>query len=166
MNSAPQYNAANFGCDAAGCHPNNPAHQLSDSGLPVELKDFGAGGSLPHPVDGSFLNPANHGPAAKGLTAAFPDGLLDCQHCHAQPGGPGSNPRFNVGIAAAGGAGCEGCHNDFTAHPADGAPETRALVQQPAPTHSNVNGFNPCAPSVTAPTLKAASGRPVPVAMS
>jgi len=145
MNSAPNYNAANFGCDAAGCHANNPAHQLSDSGLPVDLKDFGAGGSIPHPVDGvTFLNPANHGPAAKGLTAAFPNGLLDCQPCHAQAGGPGSNPRFNVGINAAGGAGCESCHNTFTAHPTNGVPDTQLWYNNPAYTHDNVNGFTMC----------------------
>jgi hypothetical protein len=57
-------------------------------------------------MDGSFLNPANHGPAAKGLTAAFPAGLFDCQDCQAQPGDPGRNPRFNVEIAAFGSVGC------------------------------------------------------------
>ena len=41
MNATPQYNQTNFGCDAAVCHGNNSTHQLSDSGLPVELKDFG-----------------------------------------------------------------------------------------------------------------------------
>lgn len=119
MNSVPQYNETNFGCDAAGCHLNNPAHQLSDSGLTVNLKDFGGGGgTVPHATDGTFILPANHGPAAKALTAAFPNGMLDCQPCHAEAGGPGTNPRFNVGIASAGGNGCEGCHGVNLAHPA------------------------------------------------
>ncbi len=144
MNSAPQYNSSNFGCDAAGCHANDPTHQLSDSGLTVELKDFGSdGGSVPHPVDGSFLNPASHGPAAKGLTAAFPNGMLDCQDCHAQLGGPGSNPRFNVGIASAGSNGCEGCHNDFTAHPSDGSREAASWQNNGSYLHLDVNGFSP-----------------------
>jgi hypothetical protein len=124
MNSAPQYNPANWGCAAAGCHGNDPGHQSSDSVLTVELKDFGLdGGSVHHPIDDSFLNPANHGPAAKGQIAALTDGMLDCQDCHAQPGGPGSNPRFNIGIAFTCSNGCEGCHNDLTAHPSDGIRE-------------------------------------------
>jgi hypothetical protein len=40
MNSAYQYNIDNYGCDASSCHPNTPVFQLSDSGLPVTLKDF------------------------------------------------------------------------------------------------------------------------------
>jgi len=110
----------------------------------VVLGAYGAGGgSVPHPLDGSFLNPANHGPAAKGLTMAFPDGMLDCQDCHAQPGGPGSNPRFNVGIAATGSVGCEGCHNDFTAHPSDGVREASPWYNDSSYQHSDVNGFRP-----------------------
>jgi hypothetical protein len=146
MNSVPQYNAANFGCDAAGCHGNNPAHQLSDSGLPVNLKAFGSGDSVPHPLDDSFLDPANHGPAAKGLTASFPNGMLDCQPCHAQPpnSGPGSNPRFNVGINAAGGAGCESCHSTFTAHPTVGIPDTQLWYNNATYIHSDVTAFSMC----------------------
>jgi hypothetical protein len=117
MNSTPGYNQANFGCDLA-CHANDAGHQLSDSGLTVELTDFGYGEAVPHPVDSTFLNPVNHGPAAKGQTAAFPDGLADCRSCHAQTG---ANPRFNVGIFSLGANGCEACHNDRTAHPSDGA---------------------------------------------
>ena len=145
MNLATQYNESNFGCDAAGCHGNDPAHQLSDSGITVELKDFGSGGgTAPHATDGTFLNPANHGPAAKGLTAAFPEGMLDCQPCHAQSGGPGSNPRFNVGINSAGGVGCEGCHNIDTAHPAGGAPDAQLWYNNAAYIHSDVTAFNMC----------------------
>jgi hypothetical protein len=111
------YNEANFGCDAAGCHVNNAAHQLSDSGLPVALGAYGSGGgggAVPHPLDGSYLNPANHGPDAKA-------DLKVCQACHSDnpAGGPGSNPRFNVGIGNAGGTGCEAsvCHSTNYAHP-------------------------------------------------
>ncbi len=119
LNGDTGYNAGNFGCDTAGCHGNDAGHQLSDSGLPVALGSYGGGGgAAPHPTDGvTFLDPAEHGPAAKGLTAAFPQGMIDCQGCHGQAGGAGSNPRFNVGIAVAGGQGCEGCHDAFTAHP-------------------------------------------------
>lgn len=76
---------------------------------------------LTHPVDaeGSYLDPAAHGSDAKA-------DLASCQECHGEAGGPGSNPRFNIGIVKAGGQGCEGCHNDGTAHPSaggqDGAP--------------------------------------------
>ena len=118
MNSTPGYNQNNFGCDNA-CHANDADHQLSDSGLPVELKAFGTGGAVPHAADGSFFNPSNHGPAAKGLTAAFPNGLANCRVCHAEDG---VNPRFNVdNIVGVNGTGCEACHNEQTAHPSDGA---------------------------------------------
>lgn len=46
MSASAQYNAENFGCDAASCHgatPNTPEFQLSDSGLPVILKFFFGG---------------------------------------------------------------------------------------------------------------------------
>jgi hypothetical protein len=65
----------------------------------------------PHPLDGSYLRGSNHGPDAKA-------NLTECQQCHGQPGGPGSNPRFNIGIVAAGNQGCEGCHGVDYAHPA------------------------------------------------
>ena len=73
---------------------------------------------VPHALDGSFLDPANHGPAAK-------KDLTFCQGCHGQPGGPGSNPRFDIGITdinntglvANPGHGCEGCHAPGYAHP-------------------------------------------------
>jgi hypothetical protein len=65
---------------------------------------------VPHALDGTYLSGANHGPDAKAdLTA--------CQVCHGQSGGPGSNPRFNVGITSVGGNGCESCHGTNYAHP-------------------------------------------------
>ena len=67
-------------------------------------------GQVPHPLDGSYLNSAKHGPDAKA-------DLTVCQACHGEPGGPGSNPRFNIGILSAGGKGCEGCHDANYAHP-------------------------------------------------
>lgn len=116
MNSATGYNETNFGCDTALCHGNDATHQLSDSGLPVVTADFG-GANVPHAVDGSFLLPANHGPAVKAQAAAFPNGLLDCQPCHAEAGT--DNPRFNVGINSVGGTGCEACHPVNAAHPSN-----------------------------------------------
>lgn len=65
----------------------------------------------PHPLDGSYLSGAVHGVDAKA-------DLTICQGCHGQPGGPGSNPRFNVGIESAGVTGCEACHGANYAHPA------------------------------------------------
>lgn len=131
MNRSPKYDQGSLGCNSA-CHANDADHELPNaSGLPVELQDFGYGGAVPHPVDGSFLDPSNHGAAAKGLTAAFPDGMLDCQSCHAQSG---VNPRFNVGI---GGNGCETCHNDNTSHPSVGARENVHWYDGPY-THSDV----------------------------
>ena len=101
------YNATNFGCDNAGCHGNDAAHQLSDSALPVQFADYGrgGGGAAPHPLDGSFRLGANHGPVARA-------DLTNCKTCHGQA--TTTNPRYNVGI---GGSGCETCHNDNTAHP-------------------------------------------------
>lgn len=114
MNGETSYNEVNFGCDAALCHGNQTAFQLADSGLTVALGNYGGGSAaIPHAIP--FLAPALHGPAAKGLTAGFPNGLRDCQPCHASAAT--TPPRFNVGIAAVGGTGCEGCHNDRTAHP-------------------------------------------------
>lgn len=69
---------------------------------------------VPHALDDSFLNSANHGPMAKA-------DLIVCQSCHGEAGSAGSNPRFNVGIFSAGGHGCEGCHEANTAHPTDWA---------------------------------------------
>jgi predicted CXXCH cytochrome family protein len=111
------YNATNFGCDNAGCHVNDLAHQLTDSALTVAFGDYGGGGGgvvAPHPLNGSFLLPQNHGPVARADLAA-------CKACHGQA--TTTNPRYNVGIASAGGNGCEGCHNDFTAHPSFGTRE-------------------------------------------
>lgn len=75
---------------ATGCHP--------------------GGAVAPHAVP--FIDPAFHGPEAKA-------DLTNCQPCHADPfdGGPGSNPRFNVGIGNLTN-GCEDCHTVGTAHPA------------------------------------------------
>lgn len=144
MNAETAYNQANFGCDAAACHGNDAAHRLTDSQLPVALGNYGSGaGAIPHAIP--FLDPALHGPAAKGLTAAFPNGLLDCQPCHASAPVGTDPPRFNRGIAAAGGVGCEGCHNDRTAHPASGGRDNTPWYNG-GPRHDNARGFaNQCA---------------------
>jgi len=93
--SPPRCFSANF--DGRGCHPNGP-------------------GLAPHALDGSFLQGSVHGKIAKA-------DLTFCQGCHSSnpTGGPGSNPRFNVGInnhsAPAPGTGCEQCHGAKLAHP-------------------------------------------------
>jgi hypothetical protein len=69
---------------------------------------------VPHPLDESYLSGTNHGPDAKA-------DLTVCQSCHGQPGGPGSNPRFNIGIERAGNQGCESCHGEDNAHPPEWA---------------------------------------------
>lgn len=65
--------------------------------------------SIIHPLP--FTDPAQHGPAAS-------NDLVICQDCHGTPGGPGSNPRFNVSIGSLA-TGCEasGCHLQNMAHP-------------------------------------------------
>lgn len=94
---APSFANALSGGVALGCHTDGPR-------------------SVPHAVDGTYFAPAAHGPDAKA-------DLVSCQNCHGEAGGPGSNPRFNVGILSVGGQGCEACHNDGTAHPAPGTRE-------------------------------------------
>jgi hypothetical protein len=87
--TAPSCYSVSF--NGQSCHPDGPQ-------------------GAPHPLDDSYLSGANHGPDAKAdLTA--------CQECHGQPGGPGSNPRFNLGIYDVGGNGCESCHGVDYAHP-------------------------------------------------
>ncbi|MHB8707443.1 MAG: hypothetical protein ACYC9I_01060 [Desulfuromonadales bacterium] len=145
MNAETAYNQVNFGCDTAVCHGNDAAHQLTDSQLPVALGNYGSGaGAIPHAIP--FLDSALHGPAAKGLTAAFPNGLLDCQPCHASAPVGTDPPRFNRGIAAVGGVGCEGCHNDRTAHPSSvEPPDPPGRESQPwyngGFRHNNARGF-------------------------
>jgi len=139
MNASPGYDQTNFGCTAA-CHANDSGHRLSDSALPVALGDFGFGDAVPHPLDGTFFNPLYHGPAAKGLTAAFPGGMADCQPCHAQAG---TNPRFNVGINRVGGNGCESCHNDNTAHPSADVRDKTHWYDNTY-SHADVTGFTAC----------------------
>lgn len=98
--SAPSCYSASF--NGAACHadgPQGPPHPVDDGTLPP---------------DESYLLGSNHGPDAKA-------DLTSCQLCHGQPGDPGSNPRFNVGIFKAGGNGCESCHGVDYAHPSEWA---------------------------------------------
>lgn len=138
MNSDPGYNPATFGCDTALCHGGGSPYRLADSGLPVAAGSYN-GLVVPHPVGSAFLAPTGHGPAAKGLTAGFPNGLLDCQPCHATAAE--TPPRFNVGIASAGGNGCEGCHNDRTAHPSRGTRDNYVWHDNTY-RHGDASGFS------------------------
>lgn len=133
MNSGVGYDETQWGCNA--CHGIDGSHELSDSGLPVVSEDYG-GGSAPHALDGSFLNGASHGPAAEARDASFPNGLLDCQDCHAEAGT--DNPQFNVGINSAGGSGCESCHGLNTAHPVPGGPLVSQTWYDTGATHSDI----------------------------
>jgi len=95
---APSCYAADF--NGVACHADGP------QAVPHPVY-----GTLPTPPD-SYLVGTNHGPDAKA-------NLIDCQQCHGQPGGSGSNPRFNIGIYVMGGNGCEPCHGVDYAHPPD-----------------------------------------------
>jgi predicted CxxxxCH...CXXCH cytochrome family protein len=55
----------------------------------------------------------------------------------------GRGSRIHVGIASAGSNGCEGCHNDFIAHPYDGIREAFPWYNNGSYQHSDVNGFSP-----------------------
>ncbi len=87
--AAPSCLTASF--DGLGCHAGGPGEAI-------------------HPLDGSYLDGTAHGPTAKA-------DLVVCQGCHAEAGGKGSNPRFNVGILSGNGTGCEFCHGATLAHP-------------------------------------------------
>lgn len=85
--------------DGIACHPEGP-------------------GVAPHLLDeeGSYLAPVEHGLEAKA-------DLIVCQTCHGEIVTMASSPRFNLGIYRTSGKGCEGCHNDYTAHPSVGTRE-------------------------------------------
>jgi len=85
---------------------------------------------VPHALDGSYLSGAVHGPdAAADLTV--------CQACHAESGGPGSNPRFNIGINSISGTGCEGCHGVNYAHPSNWAADPSGTFHNDAGNIAN-----------------------------
>lgn len=111
------------------------------------------GPGAPHSLDGSYLLGINHGSDPMGLNlTAFPNGMLDCQRCHGYPGVV--NSQFNRGINSAGGQGCEGCHNDGTAHPSvssimDPAREGNhwydgSISHNSVPVAFYVRGCSPC----------------------
>jgi hypothetical protein len=107
--AAPSCFSTNF--DGRSCHADGP-------------------GQAPHPLDGSYLSGAVHGPdAAADLTI--------CQACHAESGGPGSNPRFNIGINSISGTGCEGCHGANYAHPATWAADPSGTFHNDAGSIAN-----------------------------
>lgn len=114
-----------MGCHGAGLRGSQVAPSCFSASVDGRSCHADGPGGVPHALDGSFLDPANHGRAAKGLSPETPNGLLDCQLCHGEAGGPGDNPRFNVGISDINntgkvtepGHGCEGCHEINHAHP-------------------------------------------------
>lgn len=75
-----------------GCHANGP-------------------GVAPHATDGSYRDPANHGPDAKTNL-----GLNFCKGCHARQLADGTY-RFDVPKGVSLAAGCEDCHVANAAHP-------------------------------------------------
>jgi len=111
-----------FAVDCGGCHvvknlsgPSEPPGCFS-TGFDDRICHAKGPGQPPHPMDGSFLQGNVHGKVAK-------TDLTFCQSCHSSnpTGGPGSNPRFDVGIYNAPtskpGTGCEQCHGINLAHP-------------------------------------------------
>lgn len=108
--------------DTTTCTACHGADLLGSAAAPSCFSSATADGSLrchangpgvtPHPLDGTYLDGALHGLDAKA-------DLLVCHACHAEPTGPGTNPRFNGGIESQGGNGCESCHGIYYAHPVD-----------------------------------------------
>lgn len=83
-----------------------------------------------HALDGSYLSGAVHGPNAE-------QDLTVCQSCHGEIGGPGSNPRFNIGIDSISSTGCEGCHGTNYAHPATWGADPSATFHNAAGNIAN-----------------------------
>jgi len=100
-------------CHGADLHGSAAAPSCFSTSFDAFSCHSGGPGVAPHAQDGSYLSGSVHGPDAKS-------DLSVCQTCHGQIGDAGDNPQFNLGIISATNAGCEGCHNDFTAHPSLG----------------------------------------------
>ncbi len=129
--------------DLIGCQV---CHGRELSGVGKIPGCFGCHGSGPpftiHPTPFNdpelpWRAPGNHGDAAKR-------DIGSCQGCHGRPGGPGSNPRFDVPLGHLE-AGCEssGCHSPKTAHPTSTEPDSQYWFG-PDFTHSNVTSFSSC----------------------
>jgi len=126
MNGTVGYNEDNFGCDAA-CHPNDAAHQLSDSGLAVLLEDYGGGGGPG--VACADCHDSGAGGAPIVITNVSPHaGGFTCEDCHTGHAGPVTVPanplvgiNYAAGIAMGGAAApgtteaqiCWNCHENF-----------------------------------------------------
>jgi predicted CxxxxCH...CXXCH cytochrome family protein len=91
MNSDTGYDELLYGCTTAGCH-GLAGHTLSDSGLPVVLGAYGAGGVAPHTIGQDWLLP--NPPNPDGHVAAVD---ATCVSCHTLTGG-GQDPA------------CQDCH--------------------------------------------------------
>jgi len=96
MNSNTAYNAISNGCDAAGCHVNNAEHQLSSSGLPIDLIALGAAGTCDSCHGGltTDINPIATN-AHSAHIASTTSVSLSCNICH---GHSGSGPTHRNGI--------------------------------------------------------------------
>jgi len=94
MNSGTQYNATNFGCDAA-CHANNAAHQMTDSALTVDYYSGAVGDCL-----------ACHGTYPPNTNAH----LLHATNIRAEPSPPAENPNSTSWTAATHPL-CARCHD-------------------------------------------------------
>lgn len=103
-------------CHGPGLRGNDLAPSCFSSDFSGSSCHADGPGEVPHLLDGSFLDSAEHGPMAKA-------DLVLCQACHGEAGGSGDNPRFNVGIFSAAGTGCESgdCHAANYAHPQEWA---------------------------------------------
>jgi hypothetical protein len=91
MNSDTGYDELLYGCTTTGCH-GLAGHTLSDSGLPVVLGAYGAGGGAPHLIGQDWLLP--NPPNPDGHVAKAADFCVDC---HTLTGG-GQDPA------------CQDCH--------------------------------------------------------
>jgi predicted CxxxxCH...CXXCH cytochrome family protein len=92
MNSDAGYDEGTFGCNNAGaCHstgPNDPAHQLSDSGMTVEFAQYGVGSCTACHAVGSGGAPVVSGTSPHIGTNYATDGCEACHSGHAPEGAP------------------------------------------------------------------------------
>ena len=101
------YATTNSADSCKACHGSTlQGYQVAPSCFSASYNELnchpGGPGEAPHDLGESYRN-GGHGLEAKA-------DLTFCQDCHGEPGGPGTSPRFNLGID---GNGCEGCHGNL-----------------------------------------------------